>query len=59
MSDNNRNFSRRRRGGMRFRPSGGLNQNQKTDRSAIQARADATQKNAGGRLRTRPARAGN
>jgi ribonuclease G len=42
MSDNNRNFSRRRRGGMRFRPSGGFNQNQKTDRSALQARADAT-----------------
>src|ERR1700722_2312222 len=42
MSD--RNFSRRRRGGMRFRPSGGLNQNQnqKPDRSALQARADAT-----------------
>jgi len=42
MSD--RNFSRRRRGGMRFRPSGGFNQNQnqKTDRSALQARADAT-----------------
>jgi ribonuclease G len=40
----NRNFSRRRRGGMRFRPSGGFNQNQnqKTDRSALQARADAT-----------------
>jgi ribonuclease G len=43
MSD--RNFSRRRRGGMRFRPSGGFNQNQnqqKTDRSALQARAEAT-----------------
>jgi ribonuclease G len=38
----NRNFSRRRRGGMRFRPSGGFNQNQKTDRSALQARAEAT-----------------
>src|SRR5271157_1385591 len=38
----NRNFSRRRRGGMRFRPSGGFNQNQKTDRSAMQARAEAT-----------------
>ena len=38
MSD--RNFSRRRRGGMRFRPSGGLNQ--KPDRSAQQARAEAT-----------------
>ena len=35
-----RNFSRRRRGGMRFRPSGGLNQ--KPDRSAQQARAEAT-----------------
>jgi ribonuclease G len=38
MSD--RNFSRRRRGGMRFRPAGGLNQ--KTDRNALEARADAT-----------------
>jgi ribonuclease G len=37
---NERNFSRRRRGGMRFRPAGGLNQ--KPDRSAQQARADAT-----------------
>jgi ribonuclease G len=37
---NDRNFSRRRRGGMRFRPSGGLNQ--KPDRSAQQARAEAT-----------------
>jgi len=27
---------------MRFRPSGGFNQNQKPDRSALQARADAT-----------------
>lgn len=40
MSDGH--FSRRRRGGMRFRPSGGFNQNQKPDRSALQARADAT-----------------
>ena len=38
MSD--RNFHRRRRGGMRFRPSGGLNQ--KPDRSATEARAEAT-----------------
>ncbi|MGD0812578.1 MAG: Rne/Rng family ribonuclease [Verrucomicrobiota bacterium] len=38
----NGNFPRRRRGGMRFRPSGGLNQNQKPDRSALQARAEAT-----------------
>src|SRR5271155_2351389 len=37
-----RNFSRRRRGGMRFRPSGGFNQNQKPDRSATEARAAAT-----------------
>ena len=36
----NRNFSRRRRGGMRFRPSGGFNQ--KPDRSATEARAEAT-----------------
>ena len=40
MSD--RNFSRRRRGGMRFRPSGGFNQNQKPDRNATEARAEAT-----------------
>jgi ribonuclease G len=38
MSD--RNFHRRRRGGMRFRPSGGLSQ--KPDRSATEARAEAT-----------------
>jgi ribonuclease G len=39
MSD--RNFSRRRRGGMRFRPSGGLGQNpQKPDREATEARAE-------------------
>src|SRR5208283_2657395 len=37
-----RNFSRRRRGGMRFRPSGGFNQNQRPDRSATEARAEAT-----------------
>ena len=41
MSD--RNFSRRRRGGMRFRPTGGLgHMQQRTDRDALQARADAT-----------------
>jgi len=41
MSD--RNFSRRRRGGMRFRPSGGLGHTQqRPDRDALQARADAT-----------------
>jgi ribonuclease G len=39
MSD--RNFSRRRRGGMRFRPPGGLNPNQKPDRAANEARASA------------------
>lgn len=40
MSD--RNFSRRRRGGMRFRPSSGLNPNpNRTDREALQARAEA------------------
>jgi ribonuclease G len=41
MSD--RNFSRRRRGGMRFRPSGGLgHSSQKPDREATEARAEAT-----------------
>ncbi len=38
MSD--RNFSRRRRGGMRFRPPGGLNPNQRPDRAATEARAE-------------------
>jgi len=37
---NERNFSRRRRGGMRFRPSGGLGQSQRHDKEASQARAD-------------------
>ncbi len=38
-----RSFSRRRRGGMRFRPSGGMGhgQQQKTDREAVQARSEA------------------
>src|SRR5690348_6432364 len=37
-----RNFSRRRRGGMRFRPSGGLgHMQQRPDRDAVQARAEA------------------
>src|SRR5512139_430561 len=37
-----RNFSRRRRGGMRFRPSGGLGAHgQHPDRTAQQARAEA------------------
>ena len=40
MSD--RNFSRRRRGGMRFRPSSGLNPNPpRPDRDATEARAEA------------------
>jgi len=40
MSD--KSFSRRRRGGMRFRPSGGLGHGpqQKPDREALQARAE-------------------
>src|SRR5690242_2881273 len=40
---NERNFSRRRRGGMRFRPTGGLGhgQPQRPDREATQARAEA------------------
>src|SRR5271154_4052343 len=39
MSD--RNFSRRRRGGMRFRPSSGLNPNpNRPDREAVEARAE-------------------
>ncbi len=51
-----RNFSRRRRGGMRFRPSGGFNQNQKPDRSATEARAEATgEKKPDARLRARRA----
>src|SRR3954462_6167867 len=41
---NERNFSRRRRGGMRFRPTGGLGHGQaqnRPDRDATQARAEA------------------
>ncbi len=42
-----RNFSRRRRGGMRFRPSGGLgHMQQRPDREALQARAEATAEHA-------------
>ena len=42
-------FSRRRRGGMRFRPSGGLGQQpQKNDRDATEARAAATAEQQGG-----------
>ena len=40
MSD--RNFSRKRRGGMRFRPAGGIGPSQKSDRSAVEARAEVT-----------------
>ncbi len=48
MSD--RNFSRRRRGGMRFRPSGGIGQvQQKQDKEATQARQEATAEEIGGR----------
>ena len=49
MSD--RNFSRRRRGGMRFRPPGGLKQQggqQRPDRGAQEARAEAIGEKAGG-----------
>ena len=43
----NKNFSRRRRG-MRFRPKGGLGQTpQKSDREAIQARADVVSEQGG------------
>jgi ribonuclease G len=47
------NFSRRRRGGMRFRPSGGMNQQQnqnqqRPDRDAREARADAVGTESGG-----------
>jgi ribonuclease G len=43
----NNNFSRRRRG-MRFRPKGGLGQNpQKTDREAVQARAEVVSEQGG------------
>src|SRR5947209_9381199 len=42
-----RNFSRRRRGGMRFRPSGGMHHQQqqhprRQERAALEARAEAT-----------------
>src|SRR5438132_10180034 len=39
-----RNFPRRRRGGMRFRPSGGLHQQnpKHSERAALEARAEAT-----------------
>jgi ribonuclease G len=37
-----RNFSRRRRGGMHFRPSGGLGVSKRAERAAQEARAEAT-----------------
>ena len=44
----NNNFSRRRRGGMRFKPKGGLNPaHQKTDREAVEARADVVSEQGG------------
>ncbi|MEJ0090672.1 MAG: Rne/Rng family ribonuclease [Limisphaerales bacterium] len=47
MSNNNNNFSRRRRG-MRFKPKGGLGPNpQKTDRDATQARAEVVAEQGG------------
>src|SRR5271163_3757093 len=47
MSNNNNNFSRRRRG-MRFKPKGGLAPNpQKTDRDANQARAEVVAEQGG------------
>ena len=43
----NSNFSRRRRG-MRFKPKGGLNPaHQKTDREAVEARADVVSEQGG------------
>ncbi len=44
----NNNFSRRRRGGMRFKPKGGLNPaQQKPDREAVEARADVVAEQGG------------
>ncbi len=44
----NNNFSRRRRGGMRFKPKGGLTPaQQKPDREAIEARADVVSEQGG------------
>src|SRR5438552_1496226 len=44
-----RNFSRRRRGGQRFRPTGGLHPHQtpRLDRAATDARADAVKDKSG------------
>src|SRR6478609_9879008 len=50
MSNDKRFGGRRRRGGMRFKPSGGINQNQppKKDKDAVEARADAVGEVVGG-----------
>ena len=50
MSNGKQFGGRRRRGGMRFKPSGGLNQNQppKNDKDAVAARADAVGEVVGG-----------
>ncbi len=50
MSNDKRFGGRRRRGGMRFKPSGGINQNQppKNDKDAVAARADAVGEVVGG-----------
>ena len=50
MSNGKQFGSRRRRGGMRFKPSGGMNQNQppKNDKDAVDARADAVGEVVGG-----------
>ena len=50
MSNEKRFGGRRRRGGMRFKPSGGINQNQppKNDKDAVAARADAVGEVVGG-----------
>lgn len=49
MSNDKRFGGRRRRGGMRFKPSGGLqNQSQKKDKDAVEARADAVGEVVGG-----------
>ena len=50
MSNEKRFGGRRRRGGMRFKPSGGMNQNQppKNDKDAVAARADAVGEVVGG-----------
>jgi hypothetical protein len=50
MSNDKRFGGRRRRGGMRFKPSGGINPNQppKNDKEAVAARAEAVGEIVGG-----------